>query len=51
MTAGLGSSVTASECWDTSFHIVYQTSAPEVANIVPTMGNESACAFSTAALP
>lgn len=41
-------SVTASECWDTSFRRVFYTDS---ANFAPTEGDAAACAFADADLP
>ena len=52
MSAGISMmDVTASQCWDTSFATVYETSAPAQLNIVPTDGDPTKCAFTSAQLP
>lgn len=43
--------VTASQCWDNQFKTTYQTSAPAALNLLPTDGQETSCAFTSAMLP
>jgi hypothetical protein len=40
--------VTASECWSSSFALVYRT---DTADWMPTIGDPAACAFTSPALP
>ena len=44
-------SVTASQCWDSGFATVYETSAPAALKITPTDGDAGKCAFTSEMLP
>lgn len=43
--------VSASQCWDSQFKTVFQTSSPTVLNLIPTEGQETGCGFTSAMLP
>jgi hypothetical protein len=40
--------VTASECWDTTFRVVFYSDS---VSFLPQAGEESSCAFATSDLP
>ncbi len=48
---GLSGPVTASQCWDSLFRVVYETSTPPALHIFDTDGQAADCVFATADLP